>query len=184
MRILNLALMICSAASLRIHSAVRSSPVRSSRMTGLRMGLSSGAQFPADALEKFGVAGEKAVIFFFGQDDAPSCSKQIAAFNENFAAFEAAGVSVVGVRSYAFALTRYPVQTTDSKVSFVVDENDAVRKQIDIKADMFGFLGGRETYVVDAAGKVVAVHNAQMDVESHVKVALDAIPTLKRAELR
>ena len=56
------------------------------------MGLSNGAQFPADALEKFGVAGEKAVIFFFGQDDAPSCSKQIAAFDANLAAFKAAGV--------------------------------------------------------------------------------------------
>ena len=142
------------------------------------MGLSNGAQFPADALEKFGVAGEKAVIFFFGQDDAPSCSKQIAAFDANLAAFKAAGVSVVGVRSNAFSLTRYPVQSGSSKVNFVVDENDAVRKQIDIKADMFGFLGGRETYVVDAGGKVAAVHNAQLDVDSHVKVALDAIRTL------
>ena len=32
----------------------------------VRMGLSKGAQFPAAALEKFGVAGEKAVLFFFG----------------------------------------------------------------------------------------------------------------------
>ena len=57
-------------------------------------------------------------------------------------------------------------------------KNDAVRKQIDIKADAFGFLGGRETYVVDAEGTVIAVHNAQLDVDSHIKVALDAIRTL------
>ena len=172
MRLLCLALMTCSATSLLIRTAVRSS-----RTTNFRMGLSQGAQFPADALEKFGVA-EKAVLFFFGQDDAPSCSKQIAAFDGQFSEFSNAGVSVVGVRSNAFSLTRYPVKTGSDKLRFVVDENDAVRKQIDIKADMFGFLGGRETYVIDATGKVAAVHNSQLDVESHIKVALDAIKRL------
>ena len=173
MRMLFLALMICDINSLRIQSTVRSS-----RTNGLRMGLSKGAQFPADALEKFGVAGEKAVIFFFGQDDAPSCSKEIAAFDANFATFATAGVSVVGVRTNAFALTRYPVKSGSEKLSFVVDTDDAVRKQIGIKADAFGFLPGRETYVVDAEGKVAAVHNAQLDVESHLTVALAAIKTL------
>ena len=41
-----------------------------------------------------------------------------------------------------------------------------------------GFIGGRETYVVDAGGKVAAVHNAQLDVDSHVTIALDAIKNL------
>ena len=168
-----LALMICWAKALGIQATARWS-----RATSPRMGLSKGAQFPPDALEKFGVAGEPAVIFFFGQDDAPSCSKQIAAFDASFATFAKAGVNVVGIRSNAFSLTRYPVKSGSSKLSFIIDENDAVRKQIDIKADMLGFLGGRETYVVDAEGKVAAVHNAQLDVESHVAVALNAIKTL------
>lgn len=183
-RFLYLALLICSASSLHIHAAAGQAPRTStsdrcsSRTTSFRMGLSEGAQFPADALEKFGVVGKKAVIFFFGQDDAPSCSKQIAAFDANFKAFTKADVSIVGVRSNAFALTRYPVQPGSEKLSFVVDADDAIRKQIDIKADMFGFLGGRETYVVNADGKVAAVHNNQLDVDSHVDVALRAIKTL------
>ena len=172
MRLLCLALTICATTSLRMPAAVRS------RATSIRMGLSVGAQFPADVLEKWGVAGEKAVIFFFGQDDAPSCAKEIAAFDANFPAFSKAGVSVVGVRSNAYALTRYPVKSASTKLSFVVDEDDAVRKQIDIKADMFGFLGGRETYVVDAEGKVAAVHNSQLDIDSHLTVALGAIRKL------
>ena len=92
-----------------------------------------------------------------------------------------AGVSVVGVRSNSFSLTRYPVQSGSEKLSFVVDEDDAVRKQIDIKADMFGFLGGRETYVVDASGKIVAVHNNQFDPNSHVSTALDALSELPKS---
>ena len=70
------------------------------------------------------------------------------------------------------------MKSGSSRLKFVVDVDDAVRKQIDIKADMFGFIGGRETYVVDAAGKVAAVHNAQLDVDSHVEVALRAIKIL------
>lgn len=163
-----LCLVICSAAALRV----------TSRTTSLRMGLSAGERFPADALEKFGVVGEKAVIFFYGADDAPSCSKQIAGFDANLAAFTKAGVSVVGIRNGDFLKRRYPVQEADTKVNLLVDEEDAVRKQIDIKADAFGFLGGRETYVVDDTGTIVCVHNNQFDPESHVNVALDAIKTL------
>ena len=174
MRTLCTALAICSSTSFHIQMAVRSS-----RTTNLRMGLSNGDTFPAAALEKFGVAGKPAVLFFFGQDDAPSCSKQIAAFDDNFATFADAGVEVVGVRQNAFALLRSPIPDGSDKLTFVVDTDDAVRKQIDIKADMFGFLGGRETYVVDAEGTVIAVHNAQLDVDSHIKVALDATRLLK-----
>lgn len=176
-----LSLGVCSSTALHIQAAARSSVclrTGSVPRASPRMGLSKGAQFPVDALTKFGVEGEKAVIFFFGQDDAPSCSKQIAAFDAQFATFADANIRVLGVRSNAFALTRYPVKSGSSKLSFALDEDDAVRKQIDIKADMFGFLGGRETYVVDAAGKVAAVHNAQLDVDSHVQFALTAIKAL------
>ena len=137
------------------------------------MGLSKGAQFPSDALSKFGVAGSPAVLFFFGADDAPSCSKQIASFGDALPKFTDAGVSVVGIRNQAGAKG-----VAGSPLTLVVDENDAVRKQIDIKADMFGMIGGRETYVVDAEGKVVEVHNAQLDTDSHLEKALAAIKAM------
>ena len=65
------------------------------------MGLDSGAQFPTEALDKFGVAGKKAVLFFYGADDAPSCSKQIKSFAENLPKFNEAGFEVVGIRNEA-----------------------------------------------------------------------------------
>ena len=155
-------LLLSSAAALRVTVP---------RAT-IRMGLSSGAQFPQDALDKFGVAGKKAVLFFYGADDAPSCSKQIKSFGESLSKFEAAGVEVVGIRNEA------GVKGGDSPVNLVVDDGDKVRKQIDIKADMFGMIGGRETYVVDEAGKIAMVHNAQLDTDSHINNALDAVNKL------
>merc|ERR1719409_1275870 len=47
------------------------------------------------ALKDMGVSGKNSVIFFYGADDAPSCSKEIAAFDSELAAFAEKGVSVV-----------------------------------------------------------------------------------------
>ena len=37
------------------------------------MGLAVGEKFPAP--KSWGISGKKAVVFFYGADDAPSCSK-------------------------------------------------------------------------------------------------------------
>ena len=66
----------------------------------------------------------------------------------------------------------------DSDVKLVVDEGDAMRSELAIAPDLFGLLGGRETYVVDASGTVVGVHNNQFDPASHVTTALAAAETI------
>ena len=80
MRILCIALAICSATSFRM-------PAISSRTTSLRMGLSNGDKFPAAALEKFGVA---ASALFSWPSDRPLL-KQIAACDDIYT-FADAGV--------------------------------------------------------------------------------------------
>jgi len=117
-----------------------------------------------------------AVVFFYGADDAPSCSKQIAAFDGAAAEFAAAGVAVVGVRNAAGVKAGGP-----SAFRLVVDEGDAMRTEFGIAKDFF-VLGGRETYVLDAAGSIVAVHNNQFDPESHVAVARAAVNALPKAK--
>ena len=119
-----------------------------------------------------GVSGKKAAIFFYGADDAPSCSKEIAAFDEAASEFSALGVSEVGVRNAAGD------KGVDSAVRLVVDDDDAMRSEVGIEKDLFGLLGGRETYVVDASGTVVGVHNNQFDPKSHVDKALAAAETI------
>lgn len=140
------------------------------------MGLSPGDTFPPTALKSWGVSGKNAVVFFYGADDAPSCSKQISAFDAAKQAFTDAGISLIGVRNAAGVK-----EATETAVPLVIDEGDAVRDEIGIAKDLFGLLGGRETYVLDKDGTVVEVHNNQFDPESHVKVALDAIEKLPKA---
>jgi peroxiredoxin Q/BCP len=150
---------------------------RSQRASTASMGLSVGDEFPADALKQFGVKGKKSVLFFYGADDAPSCSKQIAAFSGAVDDFAADGFTVVGVRNGAGVK-----EDTDSAVTLVVDEDDAVREEIGIAKDLFGLLGGRETYVLDKDGTIVEVHNNQFDPASHVKVALAAVEAMPEEE--
>jgi len=140
------------------------------------MGLSVGEQFPASALKTCGVSGKKAVVFFYGADDAPSCSKEIAGFDSALSEFKDTGFTVVGVRNQA------GVKDTDAQVKLVVDEDDAIRKEIGIEKDLFGLLGGRETYVLDAGGKVASVFNNQFAPDKHVSTALEAAAKMPNAK--
>ena len=73
------------------------------------------------------------------QDDAPSCKKELASFDEAMDEFKSFGATVVGVRNAAGdkgADEDYP------SMKIVVDDGDAVRTEIGIEKDLFGLLGG------------------------------------------
>ena len=141
--------------------------------SAVQMGLAVGEKFPAP--KSWGISGKKAVVFFYGADDAPSCSKELAAFDGALPDFKAAGATLVGVRNAAGvkgADEQYPA------IKVVVDEADSVRTQVGIEKDLFGLLGGRETYVLDKSGTVVGVHNNQFGPETHVSTALDTLESM------
>ena len=102
-------------------------------------------------------------------------TKQAAAFAGSLDEFKSLGVTVCGVRNEGGVKGDFS-EAYGQKC--VVDEGDTVREEIGIAKDLFGLLGGRETYVVDASGKVVAVHNNQFDPASHVTTALAAAETI------
>jgi len=107
MLIFSLVIVCASALRLGVPTGAGSAALRtraSSRTCGQpHMGLAVGDQFPAEALKSFGVSGKKAVVFFYGADDAPSCKKELAAFDEFMDDFKSLGATVVGVRNAAGA---------------------------------------------------------------------------------
>uniref|UniRef100_A0A7S2H2W8 thioredoxin-dependent peroxiredoxin n=1 Tax=Octactis speculum TaxID=3111310 RepID=A0A7S2H2W8_9STRA len=138
------------------------------------MSLKVGDSFPADALKSWGVSKKAAVLYFYGADQAPSCTKQASAFDSSLGEFKSLGVEVVGVRNEKGVKGDF----ADSYAQrFVVDEGDAVRDEIGIPKDLF-VLGGRETYVVDKAGTVAMVFNDQFKPEAHVTKALEVAASL------
>jgi peroxiredoxin len=147
--------------------------------------------FPAAALQRFGVKGKKAVLFFYDGDEKPSCKQQISAFNAASDDFKKEGVTIVGVRSALGGKSLVDnlvalaggtsdegevIEKTKSPINFVVDEDDALRSEIGIEEDLFGILGAftRATYVVDKSGYIVNLNTDQLDAASHAKVALAA----------
>lgn len=117
-----------------------------------------------------GVKGKNAVVYFYGADGSPSCTKQATAFDGAAAEFKRMGFDVVGVRSAKQAKGEF--ESKYSSVRFVADQDDAMRKELGIKADLFGALAGRETYVIDKTGTVQMVFNSQFKPEEHVEKAL------------
>ena len=63
---------------------------------------------------------------------------------------------------------------------FYTDSDDAIRTEIGIPGDLFGLLGGRETYVVDKDGSVVMVFNGQLNPEKNVEAAAEAVEALPK----
>ena len=119
-------------------------------------------------LKKLGVNGKKSVVYFYGADDAPSCKKQNSAFDSRIEEFKKAGVTVVGVRN-----EKGVKNTSELVQNLMVDEDDAIRNQIGIKKDLFGLLGGRETYVIGKKGNVEYKFNDQFKPEAHVENTIE-----------
>jgi peroxiredoxin len=154
--------------------------------------------FPAAALQKFGVKGKKAVLFFYDGENKPACSAQISGFRAASDEFKKEGFTIVGVRSALggkslldnlLALANGPsdeadVSNKNSKdpIKFVVDEDDALRTEIGIEDDLFGLLGlafTRATYVIDQKGYIRDLNTNQLGATTHVDVALKAIQKLE-----
>eukprot|EP00978_Attheya_sp_CCMP212_P012443 scaffold31070_cov46-Attheya_sp.AAC.6 len=150
--------------------AFSSTPANGSSRTALSMGLKVGDAFPKDALKKWGVSGKTSVVYFYGADDAPSCKKENSLFDAKVGDFKKAGAAIVGVRNGAGAKDAVAVSQ-----KLVIDEADAVRSEIGIKKDLFGLLGGRETYVINKKGDVEFVYNDQFKPEDHVKKSLSYV---------
>ena len=160
--------------------------------TSLRMSVAVGEQFPAGALSKIGVAGKPAVLYFYGADEAPSCTKQAEGFDA--AAGDFGGVTVVGIRNDKGVKDGFADKYVQQ---FYVDVDDEIRNEIGIPKDLF-VLGGRETYVVDKDGTVMMVRNSwlprhrrdwlistqvfngQLNPEKHVEAASAAVADLPK----
>jgi len=155
----------CSGLGLGVN--VRATSARSAPVS---MGLALGETFPADAAAKLGVKGKDAVVYFYGADGSPSCTKEAVAFDAANAEFKALKFEVVGVRSDKESKGEFAQRYSQR---FVSDADNSVRKQLGIKADLFGALAGRETYVIDKSGTVKLVFNSQFKPEEHVAKALE-----------
>ena len=119
------------------------------------------------SLEDF--KGQRVILYFYPADDTPGCTREACQFNDNLAAFQAAGVPVIGIspddadshkrfrNKYGL---RFPLLTdTDHQV---IDAWGAWGEKVRYGRTSIGVL--RSTFLVDEQGRVErAWHNVKAD---------------------
>mmetsp|Transcript_24207 Transcript_24207/g.47427 ORF Transcript_24207/g.47427 Transcript_24207/m.47427 type:complete len:215 (+) Transcript_24207:2-646(+) len=118
------------------------------------------------------------VVYFYGGQGSPSCTKQAEAFARAYPDFKKAGAEVLGVSRDSVDFSKDWKAEKELPFPLLSDAEGKIRDAYGIKKDFFGALDGRETYVIGRDGKIKMKFNNQFDVDAHVDKALSALEGL------
>ena len=122
---------------------------------------------------------EIVVIYFYPKDDTPGCTKEACSFRDNFTAFTDAGVRVIGVSADDPASHKAFAEKYKLPFTLLSDIDNTLRQAFGVKADLFGLIPGRVTFIIDKQGIIRHVFASQTQAEKHIKESLEAIAKLK-----
>lgn len=128
-------------------------------------------------------AGKVWVLYFYPKDDTTGCTKEAQEFSQHLAAFEAAGVSVIGVskdppKKHIKFIEKYGL--TVPLASDAETDGLAEAMGVWIEKSMYGkkYMGmDRSTFLVGKNGKVARVWG-KVKVAGHVEEVLATATTL------
>ena len=117
------------------------------------------------------------VIYFYPKDFTPGCTAESCGFRDHYNDFQSQGVEVIGISSDS--VQRHQKFTSIFDLPFILlsDPNQVVQKMFGVKAQFFGLLTQRITFVVNKQGLVVKVYQSQL-AKGHIQASLKAIKTL------
>ena len=124
-----------------------------------------------------GLAGRKAVIYFYPKDDTPGCTTEAQGFRDAIGDFEAAGVAVVGVSKDPVASHDKFKTKHDLPFALVADVDGHLCEAFGVwvEKSMYGrkYFGiERATFLADADGVVRRVWR-KVKVKGHVAEVLE-----------
>lgn len=118
------------------------------------------------------------VLFFYPKAGTPTCTKEAQNFRDSYEEFKALGAAVFGISGDSLSEQEDFSKAQNLPYPLLVDSNNLLRKALGIKADLFGALPGRQTFVIDKTGKCVLSYNNMMSADAHVTEALNALKKL------
>ena len=118
------------------------------------------------------------VLYFYPKDETTGCTAEACAFRDSHEVFTEAGAEVIGVSSDS--VDRHAAFAGRHNLPFTLlsDGGGKVRKAYGVPAAL-GFIPGRVTYVIDRNGAVRHVFNSMMNIDRHVKDALEVVRQLQ-----
>lgn len=115
------------------------------------------------------------VLFFYPKDGSPGCTVEACSFRDASDDFMAVGATVAGVSSDDVASHKRFANKHTLKYPLLSDEGGALRKLLGVPSSLLGFIDGRVTYVIDAAGVLRHRFDSLLGASKHVNEALSSL---------
>ena len=124
--------------------------------------------------------GKQVVVFFYPKDDTPGCTKEACGFRDNFAAFEAADVVLLGISPDAADSHQKFISKYDLPFTLLCDEKKTVMEKYGAwgEKNMYGKVSIgviRSTVWIGEDGKVRKHWKRVSKAEQHPAKVLEAI---------
>ncbi len=118
------------------------------------------------------------VLYFYPKDNTPGCTKEACWFRDSYEVFQKLGAEVVGISSDSVESHKEFAASHNLPFELLSDENDQVRKKYGVPSTL-GILPGRVTYIIDKKGIVQEIFSSQLNVNGHIKAAIQTLEKLK-----
>ncbi len=121
------------------------------------------------------IIGKKpVVIYFYPKDNTPGCTAQACSFRDQYEDFKDLGAEVIGISSDSIASHEKFIKKYKLPFILLSDSDKKIRNLFGVKANLFGLLPGRVTYVADKNGIVQLVFDSMM-ASNHIPKAFEMI---------
>lgn len=121
------------------------------------------------------IIGKKpVVIYFYPKDNTPGCTAQACSFRDQYEDFKDLGAEVIGISSDSIASHEKFIQKYNLPFILLSDSDKKIRSLFGVKANLFGLLPGRVTFVADKNGIIQLVFDSMM-ASNHIPKALEII---------
>ena len=121
------------------------------------------------------IVGKKPVVFYFyPKDNTPGCTAQACSFRDQYEDFKDLGAEVIGISSDSIASHEKFIQRYKLPFILISDSDKKIRNLFGVKANLFGLLPGRVTYVADKNGIIQLVFDSMM-ASNHIPKALEIV---------
>ena len=125
--------------------------------------------------ESSSVIGIKPVVFYFyPKDNTPGCTAQACSFRDQYEDFKDLGAEVIGISSDSVQSHEKFAKRYKLPFLLLSDNDKKLRNLFGVKANLFGLLPGRVTYVADKNGIIQLIFDSLM-AKNHIPKALKII---------
>ena len=132
----------------------------------------NGELFKSDTV----IGKSPAVIYFYPKDETPGCTAEACSFRDSYEDFKQLGAEVIGISSDSIESHQRFAKRHRLPFTLLADTQKKVQRLFKLPKILFGLYTKRITFVLNAKGEIVYVHDSFL-ANSHIKKALLKLST-------